>query len=57
MIEQILILDDDGNEDDPFDEPEEDWIWQPCSCKYCMCMQETEYGVICDDCLAGVHKG
>lgn len=31
--------------------------YSKCSCGYCPCHSETEYGVVCDDCRAGVHQG
>lgn len=31
--------------------------WPQCSCRYCMCMNATEYGEPCGWCVAGAHQG
>lgn len=47
---------EDAEEWGDFDEDEgEDW--GSCSCPYCYCGMPTEYGEVCNDCLAGCHQG
>lgn len=50
-------------DDDP-DMPEDEYFdrapctgREACGCKYCFCMNETEYGETCGDCLVGAHQG
>ena len=31
--------------------------WPDCSCIFCMCMNSTEFGEVCGDCLHGAHQG
>lgn len=39
------------------DDDERDYDDAPCGCLFCNCINETEHGTTCDDCLLGVHTG
>lgn len=30
---------------------------ESCGCRYCLCMNETEFGETCSECRAGAHQG
>ncbi len=58
MAFDIHDADDDeywDDEDDEDRDPEEDW--ENCSCPYCLCLNKTEYGEVCGDCILGAHQG
>lgn len=40
---------EDGDDDEQF--------YEQCSCRFCVCMNRTEYGDICCDCGSGAHQG
>ncbi len=44
--------DDEDEEEYPIDEDR-----PRCSCRFCHCLNETEYGEVCSDCLQGAHQG
>lgn len=57
-LDEPYYCDACDNEDDydPDDyDPAENYA--PCTCALCHCMNETKYGVTCDNCLAGEHQG
>ena len=31
--------------------------WPRCSCPYCFCHEQVEYGGMCGNCLAHAHQG
>ncbi|MBZ0297093.1 MAG: hypothetical protein K8L99_31320 [Anaerolineae bacterium] len=44
------------------DEPTGEWEydyeeWPRCSCPWCHCLNETEYGEVCNACQRGSHQG
>ena len=51
---------DEDYDIDEWDEDDENEMrdeYETCSCPYCNCMNETEYGEVCSECLHGTHQG
>jgi hypothetical protein len=47
-------IEDEEDETDGHDPSEKS---ETCGCMYCNCMNETEHGETCSDCLQGAHQG
>jgi len=50
----------DFDEEEPFDEEnfdDERPDTVKCGCKYCPCLNDTEFGETCSMCLGGAHQG
>jgi hypothetical protein len=55
-LDWISYLDEVPDREDDEDEEFEE-VYGQCSCPYCFCINSTEYGEVCNDCLAGMHQG
>ena len=49
--------DSERDEDDEDDEVDYREDWPYCSCGFCFCHVQTEYGEVCSDCLGHAHQG
>lgn len=51
MYEEI-----DDERDEIGQEDEDPEHYEYCGCRFCTCMNRTEYGMTCNDCLNGAHQ-
>ena len=51
-LNKKVVNDDDDDDDDNYESDR-----STCSCRFCYCLNETEYGEVCSDCLQGAHQG